>query len=397
MFKRPTILCRRSSEGEHEFVVAMPEGSPADAVDRFAAGMGISSFRRLSGNRIAFVIGPGPVLTKLVQRSFSGRIAGYPVVRALHQPGSFPDEKAQCELSEAAPLGKTAARRSPDVLGRPPVRGRLRLGPAIAVGIAFLMGMAACALLDGPGPMDVEADHDIPATCEEAPGNVAVDLGTLISARGPTAVFRTDEGSLRYAIAGGSLEGRLSPNTEICVESGVQPALFTAVRELRDADGAFVFRQSPAMGNPPELDRYESSLQDVIGDVIAGSPVWDTAQDSTRAFYSLRAGWREIGSAPIKLEGILETVDEAIILRVGPVEILLVGLDDVDHLNLSMAATGTGRICAFGTIVQESPWDELRFNPHHPAFSLNVDWIEPETAALLCQREAGTVPEKWRQ
>jgi hypothetical protein len=380
VFKRPTILCRQSSEDEHQFVVAMPDGSPPDAADRFAATLEIPSFRRLSGNRIAFTLAHGPALKRLLQRSFSGQVGGFPVVRALFHPESFPGEKTGCEL-EKAPKARAGRKDPPVRTGKGRVHPRsFRLGTAVAVGVAFLLGMLACGILNEPHATRAGADAKRTVAREETRSPVAVDLGTLVTAYGPTAVFQSEDGSLRYAFAGGSLEGRLRPDTEIYVEPGIEPALFVPVRELRDTDGAYVFHRQPAMNRPPDLEHYGSSLVEAL----RGETPWVTAEDSTRTFYDLRTTWRVAGEGPQKLEGIPEVQNGETILRAGPISIRLAGLDDVDHLNLSMA---TGRVHVFGVIDRETSWHELRHDPSHPAFVFRVDWIEPGDSQLLCSTE----------
>ena|GEM_PF-5157439 len=379
MYKRPTFLCRRSNDGRHDLVVAFPEASGTEAADRFLSERGIESCRRLSADRIAFTLGDGPVLRRLVWEAFSGQMGGYPVVRALLHPEIFPGEVRGTDRvgeTPGQPVPTSTPTGSP---GRPGGPARRPVGAVLAVGVSFLLGTAAASLLRAPDPAPAGAGPEAVVTADDA--LVPVDLGDFVAALGPAAAFRAEDGSLRYALAAGSLEGRLSPATQLRVESGIAPALLTPVRELRDADGAFVFDRPVEAAEVPPLDAYAGCPEGLL----AADTAWETAEDSTLALYRLREEWRRIGSRRVKLEGRLE-LDRAL-LRVGPVAVRLVEMDQIDHLNASLGSRGSGRITVYGTLADELPWQDVRFDPTHPVFSLRVDWIDPGTPGLLCRAE----------
>ncbi len=385
VFKRPTILCRRSSGDRHEFVVALPEGSAPDSADRFAAAREIRSFRRLSGGRIAFQLEPGPQLTRLLKEAFSGTLGGYPVVRALMDPESFPAERGACDLGEAQ-----RSKPSDDV-PIPATGGIMSLKAIAAAGIAFLLGIAASGLIGHPGPPSVGAGESVVSAPVERAANVPVDLGTFLTAKGPAAAFRSKDGTIRYALADGSLEDRLRPGMEVRVAPDVRPALFTPVRELRDSDGSFVFHRLPTVRGAPDLGEYAP----VFDPESETTLVWETAADSTRSFYALRSRWRAAGTLRVKLEGALEETEEGPCLRVGPIRVGLTEMSDVDLLNLSMSASRSAEVWVYGTVADEVPWEILRLDPRHPAFSFCVEWIEPKCPEMLCRAEgieSSTIP-----
>jgi hypothetical protein len=377
VLSRPTILCRRSSGEEHELVVALPDLSPPGAAERFAAARGIESFRNLGPNRIVFTLPSGPALTELIREAFSGLIGGYPVVRALVDPAEFPGEKTGCELAAARGV------QDPPSPSRPTARTLAPLATAAIAGIAFVLGMVGGGLFVRPDPAASPGEKtvSIPAP---PPENVPVDLGTFVAARGPAAAFRAGNGVIRYAVADGSLEGRLRPGTEVRTAEDAGAALFTPVSELRDADGAFRFCRTPAPRNPPDLDAYAAALDSILHSDL----VWATAEDSTRSYYALRSAWRSLGKGRVRLEGRPEETGDGSWFSTGPIRARLIDLDDVDLLNLSLCGTGATAVSVYGAIEEETAWDVLRHDGEHPAFSFRVDWIAPDLSERLCREES---------